>query len=100
MPQVLKVLQLAQQDRVTEMQIWCGRIESGFDEKRLAGGAGFLELFAKLGLLDDFRGTFLDVGQLFVDRGEGGHLTIIIRNEEVRRHNVEVKSCLTRFCGA
>src|SRR5439155_22263793 len=51
MPEILKVLKLAQQDSVAEMQIGRGGIKSGFDAKGLAGSAGFLQLLAQLGLL-------------------------------------------------
>ena len=67
------MLQLAQQHGVAQMQIGRGGIKAGFDPQRLAGGAGLLQLGAKLGLFHDLRRAFLDVGQLFFNRSEIWH---------------------------
>jgi hypothetical protein len=60
------------------MKIGRGGIESGLYPQRLAGGERTLQLGAKLGLLHNFSGAFLDVGELFVNRREGGHRVKII----------------------
>ena len=78
MAEVLKVLELAQEHGVAEMKIGRGRIESGFDAQRLAGRERLLQLGAQLGLLHNFRGALLDVGELFVNGREGGHRVKII----------------------
>ncbi len=59
MPEILKVLKLAQQDSVAKMQVWRCGIKSSFDAQRCARGAGFLQLLAQLGLANDFRAAFL-----------------------------------------
>ena len=71
--EVLKVLQLAQQHGVAEVEIGRGGIEAGFDPQRLAGGARLLQLGAKLGLFHDLSRAFLDVSQLFFNRSELWH---------------------------
>ena len=53
MSEILEVLQLAQQNGMSEMKIGRGRIESSFNAKWLAGGARFLQLFAQFRFLDD-----------------------------------------------
>ena len=72
--EVLKMLELAQEHGVAEMEIGRGRIESGFYAQRLAGSKRLLQLGTKLGLLHNFGRALLDVGELFVNRREGGHL--------------------------
>jgi hypothetical protein len=67
------MFELAKEHGVAEMEIRRGRIKTGFYAQRLAGGERFLQLGPKLGLLNDFSGAFLDVGQLFVNGREGGH---------------------------
>ena len=59
MAEILKVLQLAQYDRVAEVQIRCGRVHAELDAQRLAGGAGLLKFGAQFDLADDFRRAFL-----------------------------------------
>ena len=61
------MLELAQKYRVTEMQVGRGRIEASFDPNGLARGTRFFEPRAQVGLSDDFRGAFFNVGQLFVN---------------------------------
>ncbi len=72
------MLKLAQEHGVSEMKIRRGRIESGFHAQRLAGCKRLLQLGAQLRLLNNFSGAFLDVGELFVNGGEGGHRVKII----------------------
>ena len=76
--EILKVFELAQQHGVAEMEIGRGGIEAGFHPQRLAGGERLLQLGAQLGLLHNFRGALLDVGQLFVNGRERGHRVKII----------------------
>ncbi len=76
--EVLKMLELAQQHRVAEMQVGRGRIKAGFDAQRLAGRAGFLQLGGQLGFFDDLRRAFLDVGELLFNRSERRHKRTII----------------------
>ena len=71
--EILKMLELAQQHGVAEMQVGRSGIESGFDPQRFAGGQRLFEFRAQFRLPNDFRGAFLDVGELFVNRGECGH---------------------------
>jgi len=76
--EILEVLELAQEHRVPEMKIWRSRIESSFDAQRLSGRKRLLQLGAQLRLFHNFSGAFLDVGELFVNRREGGHRVKII----------------------
>jgi hypothetical protein len=73
MPEVLKMFQLSQQDGVAEMKVRGGGIEARLNSKRLASGARLFQLLAQLRLLHNFRGAFLYVCQLFVNRREGRH---------------------------
>src|SRR5258708_14515696 len=59
------------------MKIRRGRIKPGFYAQRRAGREGLLQFRAQFGFADYFRAAFLDVGQLFVNRGEGRHRSII-----------------------
>ena len=71
--EILKMLELAQQHGVAEMEIGRSGIKAGFHSQRLAGSERFFQLGAKLGLFHDFRGALLDVGELFVDGSERWH---------------------------
>ena len=72
------MFQLAQEDRVPQVQIGRGRIEARFHLKRLAGSARAFELRAQLGFLDNLRRALLEVCQLFFDRWKIGHVVVII----------------------
>ncbi len=78
MSEILKVFELAQEYSVTEVEIRRGGIEAGLNAKRLAGGEGFFQLGAKLGLFHDLGRALLYVGELFVDGKERGHRVTII----------------------
>ena len=67
MAQFLKSAQLADYYRVTEMDIWRGRIDAEFDSQRLAGLDGFLQLLAKLVAGNDLRGSFCQESYLLID---------------------------------
>ena len=69
--EILKVLQLAQNHRVAEMQVGSGRVHAELHAQRFARGARLLQLGAQVGFADDFRGALLEIRQLFVDRCEG-----------------------------
>ena len=88
MSEILKVLELAQEHGVSEMKIGRSRIESGFHAQRLAGRKRLLQLGAQLRLLHNFSGAFLDVGELFVNGGEGGHEQTLLQ-----------KTCLSMMKG-
>ena len=104
MAEVLKMFQLAQQHGMAKMQVRRGGIEPGFHAQRLAGSEGLLQFRAQLGLANDFRAAFLDVGQLFVNRGEGWHRSIIRNRENWRGLSTAVAGDLiqlgTRTAGA
>ena len=70
MAEILKVLQLANQNRVAEMEIRRGGIEAGFHAQRAAGGTRLFEPGAQLGQRNNFRSAFLEVFELFVYGGE------------------------------
>jgi hypothetical protein len=74
----LKVLELAHEHGVAEVEVGGGGIESGFDAEGLAGFAGGLEAIAEVLLADYFGGTFFEEVELLVDGEEvvgekGGH---------------------------
>ena len=73
MAQVLKMLQLAQQHGVTEMEIGRRGIESCLNPQGRARGERLLQFGAQLGLANDFRRALLDVGKLFLYRSEISH---------------------------
>ena len=73
MAEVLKVLHLADENGVAQMQIRGCRIEPGFD----AEGAASLQALAKVFFTDQFGHTFADVGDLLVDWNHAGLLTIV-----------------------
>ncbi len=68
--EVLKVLQLANQNGVAEMKIGRGRIEASFDAQGAAGGARLFQASAQLGQRNNLCRAFLKIFELFVDRGE------------------------------
>src|SRR5208337_3509241 len=72
--EVLKMFQLAQQNRVPEVQIGRGRIEARFHPQRLARSERAFELGAQFGFLDNLRRALLEVCQLFFDRWKVGHV--------------------------
>ena len=67
---VLKVLELADEHGVAEVQVGRGGIESGFDAHGLAGGERLLEALAQVALANDFGRALAQVGQLLVDGQE------------------------------
>ena len=69
-PQILKMFELAQHNRVAEMQVGSGRVHAQLHAQRLARSPRLLQLGAQFGLANDFRGALLEIGQLFVDRCE------------------------------
>ena len=70
--QVLKVLHLAQQHGVAQVQIGRGGIEADFDAQRAAGGEALVEIL----LADDLDEALLEIRDLFF-QGMPGHLTIV-----------------------
>ena len=76
--EILKMFQLAQQDRVPQVQIGSGRIEARLHPQRLARGERAFELRAQFGFFDDLRRALLDVCQLFVNRWKVSHVVVII----------------------
>ena len=72
-PQILKVLQLAQHDRVPQMQVGRGRVHSQLHPQRFARGARLLQLCPQIGLADNLRRALFQIRQLFVYRCEGWH---------------------------
>src|SRR5258708_29521479 len=71
--EILKMLQLAQQHRVPQMQIGRGRIKARLHSEWLARSDRAFELRAQLGFLDDLRRALLDVCQLFGNRWKVSH---------------------------
>lgn len=64
MPQILELTQLINKDGMTEVQVWCRRIETSLDPQRLTT----LELFDQLSLNQNLFRTTLDQRQLLFDR--------------------------------
>ena len=76
MPEILKVLHLADQDCVPQMDVRCGRIETGF---HLQGPTCLLRLpqaFNEVFGTDDLDNSLGQVGQLFI---EGERLEVLAR---------------------
>jgi hypothetical protein len=73
MAEILKVLELAQDDSMAEVKIGSSRVHAKLHAQRLTGGARLLQLGTQVGVADNLRGAFLDICKLFVDRGEGWH---------------------------
>ncbi len=74
MTHVLKVLQLAHQHRMAEMQVGRSGIESRLHAHGLAGGERLLDPLAQVALADDLRRAFAQVGELLVNRREWRHV--------------------------
>src|ERR1700681_3447256 len=72
------MFELAQQDRVAQVQIGRGRIEARLHSQRLARSERAFQLCAQLGFLDDLRRALLDVRQLVVKRWKDSHVVVII----------------------
>jgi hypothetical protein len=70
---VLKVLELAHEHGVSEMQVGGGGIETGFHPHGLARGERLLDAVAQVALANDFSGALAQVVQLLVDGWELGH---------------------------
>ncbi len=70
--QILKVLELADEDGVAEVEIGRGGIKAGLDAQGLAALQGLFEALTQIALTDDFDRTFAEVGQLLVDGAEIG----------------------------
>src|ERR1019366_8293925 len=77
----LKMFELAQQDRVAQVQIGRGRIKARLHLKRLTRSARAFELRAQFGFLDNLRRALLEVSQLFFDRWKVGHVVVIIATD-------------------
>ena len=67
MPQILKVLHLAQQHGVAQVQIGRRRIEAGLHAQRTAGLLGLDQALAQVFFADQVGQPFLEVRQLFVN---------------------------------
>ena len=67
---VLKVLELAHEHGVAEVEVGGGGIESGFHAHGLAGGERFLDALAQVALANDFGRALAQVVQLLVDGWE------------------------------
>ncbi len=72
---LLEVLELAQHDRMAEVQIRRGGIDAEFHAQGFAGGARALDLRAQLLLADDFVGAAAQGGHLVV----GGAKLCVVR---------------------
>jgi hypothetical protein len=72
-PHVLKVLELADENCVADVEVGRGGIEAGLHPHGLAGGEGVLDALAQVALADDLSGALAQIGQLFVNRGEWQH---------------------------
>ena len=97
MPEILKMLHLAQQNRVAQVQVGRGGIEAGLDAKRTAVGCGLLQALAQVFLANELGQAFLDVGELFVHRDGGsragkrrGHGPTMIAGSVLRLAEVAV----------
>ena len=79
MPEILKVLQLAQHNGVAQMDIGRGRVDSQLYAQRFARRNRFLKLRLQLILANDFGDTFVNIGKLFLNRleGSGGQLIFL-----------------------
>jgi hypothetical protein len=70
MAHILKVLHFAQQHGVAQVQVGCGRVETGLHAQRLAGLLRLLELVSEFSDRDDFGGTLQDVIELLLYVGK------------------------------
>src|SRR5437764_8107807 len=73
-PEILKVLQLAEQHGMAKMQVGRSGIKAGINAQRLAGGARLFQTLAQLGFADDLDRALLDVLKLLVNRPELWHM--------------------------
>jgi hypothetical protein len=64
MPQVLEMLELAEQHSVAQMQVGRGRVEPRFDAKRPAFADTQDDALAKILLPDQFGKALADIGKL------------------------------------
>ena len=71
--QILKVLELADEHCVANVEIRSSGIKAGFHAHRLAGLERFLKALAQFALMDDLRRALLDVSQLFFYRRKVCH---------------------------
>src|SRR5215475_5941488 len=78
MAEILEVFHLPDEDRMADVNVGCGRVESGFDPERLAGLLRALQLFEQFLFTDDFDGAAADVFELFFNRNcfEVAHLFV------------------------
>jgi hypothetical protein len=67
-PEVLKVLHLAQQHGVAQVQVGRGGIEAGLDAQFAAGGGGCNQPLAKIFFANDLRHALAQIRKLFVER--------------------------------
>ena len=65
---VLKVLQLAHEHGVAQVQVGRGGIEAGLHAHGLAGGQRFLEPLAQVALANDLCRALAQVGELLINR--------------------------------
>src|ERR1035438_7416126 len=72
--EVLKMFELAQQDRVPQVQIGSGWIEARLHPQRFARSERTFEFGAQFGFLNNLRRALLDVCQLFVNRWKVSHV--------------------------
>ena len=72
MPHVLKMFQLAQHHRVAKMNIRRRRVHAQVHAQRFAGLHGICELLLQFFFRNDFRHTFPQIGELFLNGLEFG----------------------------
>ena len=78
--QVLKVLEFAQNHRVSQMDIGRRRIHTKLYAQRLAGRGGFLDLRFQLILTNDFGDALVKIRKLLVNWLEfGGRQSVLLR---------------------
>jgi hypothetical protein len=70
---VLKVLELADEYGVADVEVGGGGVESRFDPHGLAGGDGTFDALAQVTIADDFGCALPQVGELLIDGRERGH---------------------------
>src|SRR5256885_13696774 len=73
MPEILEMLQLAEDHRMAKVQVRRSRVHAEFHAKRLTSLQRPFKFRAKVRLANDFRGALLEISKLFVYGGEGGH---------------------------
>ncbi len=85
MAQVLKVFQLAQHDRVAQMNIRRGGIDAELHAQRLAGRDGFFELRLQLILANDFGDALREIGKLLLNglKLGGGRQSVFLRSSRL-----------------